>query len=116
MALNEIETQRVRKIVGDFVEQNRPPSHIRQQLDLGFRINGQSIELFEIRPVWGGSPGEMLESAFAKATFVRTSGMWKLYWRRTDLKWHSYPPAPEVASLEVFLALVGEDKHHCFKG
>jgi hypothetical protein len=32
------------------------------------------------------------------------------------MKWHGYEPAPEVSSIEEFLALVGEDKHCCFFG
>jgi len=41
---------------------------------------------------------------------------WKVYWNRADLKWHSYKPVPEVASLEEFLALVERDEHACFFG
>lgn len=35
---------------------------------------------------------------------------------RADLKWHSYPPAPVVGTVEKFLSLVAEDKHACFFG
>jgi hypothetical protein len=28
-----------------FMQQCRPPSHIRQKLDLGFRVTGQSVEI-----------------------------------------------------------------------
>lgn len=50
MALNDIERKRVEKTVGAFVEKLRPAPHIRPQLDFGFRVSGQSVELFEIRP------------------------------------------------------------------
>jgi hypothetical protein len=116
MAFSEIEAQRARNLAGGFVERNRPPAHVRPQVDLAFRITGQSVELFEVRPAWRGGAGEMLELPFAKATFVRASQSWKVFWRRADMKWHAYPPAPQVPSLERFLALVTEDKHHCFRG
>lgn len=116
MALSELELARVRKAVGAFVEGRRPPPHLRPQVDLGFRVSGQSVELFEVRPVWRGLPGEKLEQPFAKATYVRTRGRWRVFWQRRDLKWHGYEPAPEVATIEEFVALVQEDRHACFFG
>ena len=75
----------------------------------------QSVELFETRPVWD-NPSQKMESPVAKATYVKTQNLWKTYWMRADLKCHSYPPAPEVNTLDAFLALVAEDKHACFFG
>jgi hypothetical protein len=67
------------------VEKNRPPPQIRPELDLGYGLSGQSIEIFEIRPVWK-NPEEMMEHPLAKATFVKTRAVWKVYWMRADLK------------------------------
>ncbi len=115
MALNDIERKRVEKLVGAFIEKRRPPPHIRPELDLGFRISGHSVELFEIRPQWD-QPEIIREHAYAKATFVRTQGVWKIYWKRADLKWHGYEPNPEVVSIEEFLAVVDKDEYACFFG
>jgi len=116
MGLSEFEAARVNKVVGGFVEGRRPPAHIRPKLDIGFRLRGQSVELFEIRPVWRGASGEKREHAFAKATYVRTRRRWRVFWLRRDLKWHSYEPSPEVATIEEFVALVQEDAYACFFG
>jgi hypothetical protein len=116
MALTELEIARLRRTVGAWVEQRRPPPHIRPELDLGYRVSGQSVEIFEIRPVWRGAPGEKMEHAVAKATYVKSKGTWKVYWQRADLKWHSYEPTPEVPSIEAFVLLVSEDRHACFFG
>ena len=116
MALSELELARVRKSMSSFIEQRRPPPHIRPKLDLGFRIDHQSVEIFEIRPVWKGKRGEMHEQPVAKATFVRTKDRWRVFWQRADLKWHSYEPAPEVASIDDFLFLVRQDAYACFWG
>jgi hypothetical protein len=115
MAFNELERKRIEKAVNRFIEVHRPPPHIRSQLDLGFRLQGQSVELFEIRPVWD-NPSQKMESPVAKTTYVKTQNIWKVYWMRADLKWHSYPPAPEVGTVDAFLVLVAEDKHACFFG
>ncbi len=116
MSLSEFETRRISKVVGDFVEAHRPPAHIRQQVDLGFRFQNQSVEIFEIRPRFKGAPGEIIEESIAKATFIKARGHWKVFWQRADLKWHPYSPAPVVSSIEEFLALVAEDKNACFFG
>ena len=115
MALNDIERKRVENTVKAFVEKHRPTPHIRPELDLGFRVAGQSVELFEVRPVWR-RPHEKMEHPVAKATFVRRQAIWTVYWQRADLKWHSYEPLPEVAELEEFLAAVAKDEYACFWG
>jgi hypothetical protein len=116
VALTELEAARVRKAVGAFVERRRPPPHIRQEADLAFRVSGQSVEIFEVRQSHGGSPGEKIESPVAKATFVRPARRWRVFWLRQDMKWHSYKPVPDVATIEEFVALVQEDRNGCFFG
>jgi len=104
----EIETDR-------FVQSKRPPENIRDQLDLGYRVENQSVYLFEIRPCWD-KPQETMECPVAKATYSRAQEIWKIYWQRSDLKWHRYDPIPEVDQLCDFLELVDEDTHACFWG
>jgi hypothetical protein len=116
VALAQLEAARVRKVVGTFIDRRRPAPHIRPKLDIGFRLTGQSVEIFEIRPVWRGQPGEKHEGAVAKATYVRTRNRWRVFWMRADLKWHRYEPAAEVRAIEDFLKLVDEDSYACFWG
>jgi hypothetical protein len=116
MAFSEFETKRLERIVGAFIEKHRPAAHIRAELDLAYRIDGQSVEIFEVRPRWRGAPGETMEHPVAKATYLRTRELWRVFWMRADLKWHAYPPVPRVGSIEKFLALVAEDRHACFFG
>jgi len=116
MAFNELEIKRIEKAIENvFMAKRRPPENIRNQLDLGYRIENQSVELFEIRPHWQ-NPNEILETEIAKATFVKTKKIWKIYWMRQDLKWHGYEPCPEVKRFEDFLTVVAEDAFACFFG
>jgi hypothetical protein len=75
VALAEIELARVRKAMDALMQHRRPPPHIRAKLDLGFRVTGQSVEIFETRPVWRGPPDEKHESPVAKATYVSARGV-----------------------------------------
>lgn len=115
MALSEFEIKKCEKEIEAFLKVHRPPAHIRHELDLGYRIEGQSIELFEIRPHWR-DPSQKMEASVAKATFVKSRGCWKIFWQRADLKWHGYEPAPNVKSFTDFLNIVAEDKYACFFG
>ena len=116
MAISEFETKRYERIVGAFVESQRPPPHTRPELDLGYRVTGQSVEIFEIRPVWEGAPGEKMEDPVAKATYVKSRNIWRVFWQRADLKWHGYEPNAEVQSLDEFLEVVERDEYACFFG
>lgn len=115
MAFSELEHKRIEKALDRFVQAHRPPPHIRNEIDLCFRLQNQSVELFEVRPAWD-NPSQKMESPVAKATYVKVQNIWKVYWMRADLKWHGYQPAPEVDTLDAFFALVAEDKHACFFG
>ena len=48
MALSEFEIKKCEKELEAFMAVRRPPMHIRPELDLGYRIENQSIEIFEI--------------------------------------------------------------------
>lgn len=115
MALSKLQIREVEAALKVFMSKRRPSASIRHELDLGYRIEGQNVFLFEIRPKWN-FPQEKLEMPFAKATFVRTKNHWKIFWMRADRKWHSYPPVPTVKKLDRFLELVDEDSHGCFWG
>jgi hypothetical protein len=115
VALSEFEMQRCQRLLGRFIERRRPPPHIRDKVDLAFRMRGQSVEIFEVRPHWEDKD-RILEHPVAKATYIKSKRVWKVFWMRADFKWHSYKPDPEVGSIEEFLAVVQIDEHSCFFG
>jgi hypothetical protein len=115
MALSELELKRCERDWQRFADKRRPPPHLRAQLDLGWRVEGHTVQVFELRPHWR-DPGSTLETPVAKATFVRSRGFWRLYWRRGDGKWHGYEPMPEALSFEAVLAVVDADEYCCFFG
>lgn len=115
MAISEFELKRCEKEMDKFLAVRRPPVHIRNQLDFGYRIENQSVTLFEITPNWQNS-AEKIECGFAKATYVKKDKIWKIYWQRKDLNWHSYKPAPSLQFFEDFLSIVNEDANACFFG
>lgn len=115
MALYDLERKKVENAAKAFLAIKRPPPHVRPELDLGWRLTDQSIELFEIRPQWD-DPKTIHEYPFAKATFARTKNHWRIFWMRSDLKWHGYEPVPFAKTIDQFMLVVAQDEYHCFFG
>ena len=114
MAVSNHQVLDIIEVMEAFLERRRPPEHIRAKLDIGYKIDGQSIIIHEIRPSFR-DPSKMIYPEVAKATFVKTRNLWKVFWLRADLKWYAYDP-PTVKNLREFVSLVEEDKGGCFWG
>ncbi len=97
------------------VEAMRPPVHIRNKVDIGYNFQDYTLELFEIIPRWD-KKDELIQSPFAKTKFIKSQGIWKIYWMRASGKWERYEPSPEVKDVSDFFEVVKEDKHACFFG
>ncbi|MCA0380631.1 MAG: DUF3024 domain-containing protein [Bacteroidetes bacterium] len=115
MAIDVLQALDVIEVMENYLQRIRPPEEIRAKLDIAYKIEGQSIIVFEIRPHWK-NPNEMAEFPVAKTTFVKTNNHWKVFWMKSDLKWHAYSPKSIVKSIKEFTQLIEEDKYHCFWG
>ncbi len=115
MAISDFEEKRCKREMEKFLSGHRPPAHIRNEVDIGYRLENQSVEIFEIRPHWQNA-SEKTQTPVAKATYVKSQKEWRIYWYKSDMKWHRYEPSPEVKYFEGFLSIVGQDSHGCFWG
>jgi hypothetical protein len=103
------------KLLGTYIARIRPPENIRPQLDIAYKIVGQSVFIIEIRPQFN-NPDKKIEIEVAKTTFIKASNHWKVFWLRSTLKWESYQPQPIVKSIEGFIEIVEKDEFGCFWG
>ena len=115
MPIETLQTLEVIEAMENFIVRKRPPEHIRPELDISYRIDNQSIIVFEIRPKWD-NPAIIREHPISKTTFVKSKNHWKVFWMRANLKWYSYTPKPVVKTIKDFTKLVEEDRHYCFWG
>jgi hypothetical protein len=115
MPFSEIEKRHIDEAFVPFMKKRRPSGEIRDEVDVGYRIEKQSVLIYEIRPEWK-NPTRKMESPIAKATFFRSRKLWKIFWMPSDCKWHSYRPMPEVRNIKSFLREVDEDPLSCFWG
>ncbi len=88
---------------------------LEDKLCHAFRIEGQSIIVFDIRPHFEDH-SKTTEADIAKLRFFRSRSEWRLYWMRADLKWHLYEPFPTDIGYMPLLKVVEEDAYHCFFG
>jgi gamma-glutamylcysteine synthetase len=102
------------ELMENYISSVRPEPEIRNKLDLNYEITDQSVILTEIRPVWN-NPHKLITISYAKATFVKSKNVWKIFWKRADNKWHSYKPKSTVKELKDIIIEVEKNKYGCFK-
>ena len=101
--------------IKQFIEAKRPPIEVRDELNIGYSYINNTLEIFEIRPRWN-NPDEIMHSPLAKAMFIKSQKLWKLYWMRASGKWVAYEPEPEIKSVEQLLKVIEVDQYGCFWG
>ena len=117
MSISEFERRRYEKIMQKFCDEKGPPSHIHNKLKWGYQVDPekQTVIFFEVRPHFQ-DPDLKIESSIAKAKYIKSQKIWKIYWMRASGKWVSYEPHPLAKTLEEFLDVVKEDGYGCFFG
>jgi hypothetical protein len=115
MSIDIIKTAEVIEALENYIDEIRPPEKLRSELDIAYKIENQSVIIYEIRPLYN-KPEIIIEENIAKATWVKAKGYWKIFWERADLKWHTYSPHPIAQTIHEFVEVVEEDKYGCFWG
>ncbi|MBA2746512.1 MAG: DUF3024 domain-containing protein [Flavisolibacter sp.] len=115
MAFNPQQLQDITTMMEEHLKSIRPEPEIRHQLDIGWRHDGQSVYLYEIRPQWNDET-IIRHYDYAKATWVEKRKLWKIFWLRASLKWEAYEPLLTVGNLQRFLIEVEKDPLGAFKG
>lgn len=108
-------TNIVERQIHAYIENMRPEEEMRDKLDIGFSFENNVVEIFEIRPVWDDK-SKKANYAVAQGRYIKSRGVWKIYWKRSDLKWHIYQPLAEVNTVQEFLDEVSMDPYGCFFG
>ncbi|GJM63610.1 DUF3024 domain-containing protein [Persicobacter diffluens] len=103
------------KSIASFVEAMRPAEDMRDEVDIGYTFEKNTLILLEIRPSYV-KPGIIVKSPIAKAKFIKSRSIWKLYWCRADESWDPYQPNPELENLTDVFEIINEDEYGCFWG
>ena len=114
MPFNDIELQRIKKIVGGFCEENIP-DHLRCQIKVFYEIRGYDVKIIETRPhsiksnVWTENP-------IARLKYDPDTLGWQLYWMRASGKWEKYPEIQPTNHLRLLIEEIEKDPYCVFWG
>lgn len=114
MAFTEIELKHIEKVVGKMCKR-RSPEQFRDKLRLVYEIKGHDVKVNEERPRWD-DPKQWSSLPVAKFKYIRKNNSWKLYWMRSDRKWHLYEARCSAKTLEALAKEVDKDPHGAFFG
>jgi hypothetical protein len=114
MTIDIMQTMDVIEAMENFLFRKRPKEKLRDQVDIAYKIDNQSVIIYEITPRCD-NPKEIMESAIAKTTSIKAKGHCNV-WLRSVLKWNIYQPKPSVKTIKQFVVMVQEDQYHCFGG
>ena len=113
MALIEFERRRIDKLLDEFARR-RIPLELKDQLRLGWRFRGDSVTLWQSRPLLG-APARWSESNVAR--FCRDEqGGWVLHWPDRNGRWHAYEGLEPRRRIEDLLRVVDDDPTGIFWG
>lgn len=118
MAFKQTELDEIAPKLKAFISNESPPAQTGAQL--AFCIDRQSVVLLEVRPdlqaLMSGEGVKLNESPIAKATWVRSRQVWRVFWMPADGNWEAYVATPEVDTVDEFLDVLKEDELACFFG
>ena len=98
-----------------FIEKIRPPKEMRHEVDVSFFFKNNLVEIFEVRPKWDDK-NIIQNLPIARAKFVKSKNIWRIYWMDSKEKWIKYIPKPEVNNFYEFINILENDKNGCFWG
>ncbi len=101
----------------EYIEEHRPPLHLRDKLDLGFSLENRELRIFEIRSL-NNDGTHKVEGDVARAKYIKSRDIWKIYWKRANGNWEPYRPGGdfEVEDITEFFSILDEDKYGAFWG
>ena len=101
--------------IKEYIKSIRPPEEIRSEVDISYSFRSGLVELFEIRPKWDDK-NSFQNFPIARAKYVKSKNIWRIYWMTSNEKWISYKPKPEVTNFLEFINILKNDKNGCFWG
>lgn len=110
--LPELDVARARRWCRD-----RVPEHVRDQVRVELEVADRHVTIVECRPPWGADlDPEWTRFPIARLRYTKVSGLWSLYWRDRNLRFHEYDRVPATANVEDLLAEVDRDPTAIFWG
>lgn len=97
--------------------QGRVPEHIRDEVRVEVDVAERHLTIVECRPPRRADmDSNWTRFPIARLRYAKTRGVWSLYWRGRNLRFHAYDLASPTANIEELLAEVDRDPTAIFWG
>jgi hypothetical protein len=114
MPFSSLETLEIIEAFENFLDPKRPAENLREEIDLDYRIEDSEIIIYEMRPRWHAGK-ELSEFPIVKISFIKSKNQWRVFWMKSDRKWHASHRYPYVNSVKEFLELIGIHRRFRFR-
>jgi hypothetical protein len=95
----------------------RVPAHALSQVRVECEAAGRDVTIVECRAPWSPDMGpEWTRFPVARIRYLRSRGVWRLYWRDRDERWHEYPDLPFSRDVSELLEEIDRDPTAIFWG
>ena len=110
--LPELDVRRVQRWA-----EARVPAHVRDHVRVEVDIAPRHLTIVETRPPWRSDfRPEWTRFPIARLRYTKTTGLWELYWRDRNLRFHRYDRIPPSRLVDDLLAEVDRDPIRIFWG
>jgi hypothetical protein len=97
--------------------EGRVPTRLRDRIRIELDVRGRSVTIFECRPPSTPEIGsDWTRFPIARLRRVAARGVWMLYWRDSDLRWHLYDRVAPSPHVDPLLAEIEADPTSIFWG
>ncbi|WLT30422.1 DUF3024 domain-containing protein [Geothrix sp. PMB-07] len=91
------------------------PAHVQDKIKLSITWHGSKATLIEHRPYFLDS-SKWIDSPVAQLRFDSATGLWHLFCRDRNQRWHSFQPMPSSSNLHKLIAEIDRDQTGIFWG
>jgi hypothetical protein len=96
---------------------SRVPEHARSEVRVELDVADRHLTVTECRPPWHPDMGdEWTRFAIARLRFTKTTGLWSLFWRDRNQRFHAYDRVPPTPRVEELLTEIDRDPTAIFWG
>lgn len=104
----------IEKKVGEYCK-NKVPAHALHQVNVSYKIRGNSVTIFENRVPWRPEWTEWTSMPIAQIRYDVKTGKWALYCADRNDRWHEYIDMM-LQNIDKILAEIDKDPTGIFWG
>ena len=94
----------------------RVPDSVRDRVRVECEVAGLDVTIVERHPPWSRKPGRTGRRPVARLRYLKSRGVWRLYWPGSDERWHEYPDLPFARDVRDLLEEIDGDPTALFWG